>query len=62
MIRTLENITKTVEEHKAIWDKLQDLKKKEIDNYLTSSDEVKNKIALKIKKKEKQLEKSFKNL
>jgi len=62
MIRTFENVVKTIEEHKAIWLNLQELKKKQKDNYLTSSDEVKNEIALKIKKAKKKLKKSFKNL
>jgi hypothetical protein len=62
MIRTFENIVKTIEEHKAIWLNLQELKKEQKDNYLTSCDEEKRKIALKIKKAKKQLKKSFKNL
>ena len=62
MIRTFENIVKTIESHKLLWLNLQELKKEQKDNYLTSSAEVKKEIALKIKKAKKQLKKSFKNL
>ena len=59
---TLETIVKTIESHKQLWLNLQELKKKQKDNYLTSSDKEKGKIALKIKKAKNKLKKSFKNL
>jgi len=62
MIRTFENIVKTVEEHKAIWLKLQSQKKKLNDIYLTATDLEKDILFKKIKKTKKQLKKSFKNL
>jgi len=62
MKRTVENIVKTIESHKQLWLNLQELKKEQKDNYLTSTDEEKGKTALKIKKAKKQLKKSFKNL
>jgi hypothetical protein len=62
MTGTFEKIVKTVEEHKAIWLKLQSQKKKLNDIYLTATDQEKDILFKKIDKTKKQLKKSFKNL
>ena len=62
MIRTFENITKTVEEHKAIWDKLQSQKNKLKGISWTATDIEKDILNKKIEKSKRKLKQSFKNL